>query len=51
MKKRGFFGRLVRVLLTLLIIAILGVLGYGGYLYWKLEHGVFNAGVEGTVAP
>ncbi|MEK4107121.1 LCP family protein [Paenibacillus sp. FSL R10-2791] len=50
-KKRGFFGRLVRVLLTLLIIAILGVLGYGGYLYWKLEHGVFNAGVEGTVAP
>jgi LCP family protein required for cell wall assembly len=50
-QKRGFFGRLVRVLLTLLIVAILGVLGYGGYLYWKLENGVFNAGVEGTVAP
>ncbi|WP_440960601.1 LCP family protein [Paenibacillus nitricinens] len=50
-QKRGFFGRLVRILLTLLIIAILGVLGYGGYLYWKLENGVFNAGNKGTVAP
>lgn len=50
-RKRGFFGRLARLLLTLFIIAILGVLGYGGYLYWKLENGVFNTGVNETVAP
>lgn len=50
-KKRGFFSRLGRALLILFIVAILAVLSYGGYLYWKLEHDVFNTGVEGTVAP
>lgn len=49
-KKRGFFSRVVRIMLIILIVAILGALGYGGYLYWKLENGVFSAGKDGKVA-
>lgn len=50
-KKRGFFGRLGRVLLIIIIVLLLAVLSYGGYLYWKLERDVFNTGTQGTVAP
>jgi LCP family protein required for cell wall assembly len=50
-RKRGLFARLGRVLLVILLVVILAVLGYGGYLYWKLEQGVFHSGIDKTVAP
>ncbi len=50
-KKRGFFARLGRAFLIIIIVLLLAVLSYGGYLYWKLEHDVFNTGTQGTVAP
>jgi LCP family protein required for cell wall assembly len=50
-KKRGFFAKLGRTLLILLIIAILAALGYGGYLYWKLDRGILDTGVDKPVPP
>ncbi|WP_189025044.1 LCP family protein [Paenibacillus albidus] len=48
-KPRGFFAKMARSLLLLLIVAILGVLGYGGYLYWKLDQGLLDTGVDKPV--
>lgn len=50
-KKRGFWSRLGRTLLVILIIAIIGVLGCGGYLYWKLDRGVLDTGIDRPVPP
>lgn len=41
-KKRGFFARLMRVLLIITLIAVLAALGYAGYLYWKVDQGGFG---------
>ncbi|ASA23577.1 LCP family protein [Paenibacillus donghaensis] len=49
--KKGPFARLARALLILLLVAILAGLGYGGYLWWKLEHGVFNTDAGGSIDP
>ncbi|MRN55689.1 LCP family protein [Paenibacillus monticola] len=49
-KKRGFFARLGRTLLLLIIVVILAALCYGGYLYWKLNHGLFDTGISEPVA-
>ncbi|OBZ19127.1 transcriptional regulator [Bacillus sp. FJAT-27264] len=50
-KKRGLWARLGRLLLVILIVAIVGGLGYGGYLYWKLEHGILDTGIDKPVPP
>jgi polyisoprenyl-teichoic acid--peptidoglycan teichoic acid transferase len=50
-KKRGFFARLGRMILMLFIIAVLVAAGYLAYLYFKLDQGVLDTGVDKPVAP
>lgn len=50
-KKRGFFARLGRAILVLIMILVLVVAGYLTYLYFKLDQGVLDTGVDKPVAP
>ncbi|WP_379131475.1 LCP family protein [Paenibacillus sp. sgz500958] len=50
-KKKGFFARLVKTVLTLLLIGVLLTVGYLAYLYVKLDQGVLDTGVDKPVAP
>ncbi|NJJ41060.1 LCP family protein [Paenibacillus apii] len=49
-KKPGFMSRLGRMMLTLVLISALVVIGYLLYLYYKLDSGVLDTGVNQPVA-
>ncbi|MDT3426525.1 LCP family protein required for cell wall assembly [Paenibacillus forsythiae] len=49
-KKPGFMARLGRMLLILVLLSALVVVGYFLYLYYKLDSGVLDTGVDRPVA-
>ncbi|WP_408638305.1 LCP family protein [Paenibacillus glufosinatiresistens] len=49
-KRRSPLARTARVLLSLVLVAVLIGGGYLAYLYYKLDNGVFDAGVDRPVA-
>lgn len=50
MKKGGFAARLGRIVLTLVLLSALAAAGYFLYLYYKLNSGVLDTGVDRPVA-
>ncbi|MFP4975639.1 LCP family protein [Paenibacillus sp. CN-4] len=50
-KKLTAGRRVLRMFLILLLLAVLGGLGYGAFLYYKLDQGILDTGIDKPVPP